>query len=76
MFGTGVKEIHGCGLGATLIKRSILERFQFWYDLNEPVKHSDVLYYMDLHNAGIPNFVDTDLIVPHYNSKWDDVADK
>jgi len=76
MFGTGVKQIHGCGLGATLIKRNILERIRFWYDLREPVKHSDVLYYMDIHNEGIPNYVDTDLIIPHYNSKWDDVTDK
>jgi hypothetical protein len=75
-FGNGLVQIHGCGLGATLIKREILEKLRFWYDLNEPVKHSDVLFFADLHNIGKQAYVDTDLIIPHYNSKWDYVKDK
>lgn len=75
-FGRGVVPIHGCGIGVTLISRKILERFRFWYDLNPPIKHSDVLFYMDLHNNGIQNYVDTDMIIPHYNSAWDLVTDK
>lgn len=75
-FGNGVVPIHGCGIGVTLIARKILERFRFWYDLNPPIKHSDVLFYMDLHNNGYVVYVDTDMIIPHYNSEWDLVTDK
>ena len=75
-FGNGLQQIHGCGIGTTLIRREILEKFKFWYHLEPPVKHSDVLFYMDLHNHGYPAYVDTDIIIPHYNSKWDDVPDK
>lgn len=75
-FGNGLMQIHGCGIGAALFKRNIMERFRWWYDLNPPIKHSDVLFYMDLHNQGVPVYVDTNMIIPHYNSKWDDVQDK
>jgi len=74
-FGNGLQLIHGCGFGSTLIKREILEKFKFWYTLEPPIKHSDVLFYMDLHNAGYRAYVDTDIIVPHYNSNWGDVKD-
>lgn len=75
-FGNGLVPIHGCGIGCSLISRKIMERFRWWYDLNEPVKHSDVLFYMDLHNQGIQVYLDSNMIIPHYNSKWDDVIDK
>lgn len=76
LFGSGVMPIHGCGIGTCLIKREILEKFPFKYELNTPkVMHSDVLFYMDLHNAGIQNYVDTDVIVPHHNSNWNLVKD-
>ncbi len=74
-FGRGVQQIHGCGFGATLMKKNILEQFKFWYIHDDVIKHSDVLFYMDLHNAGVPVYVDTDLIVPHHNSKWSLVQD-
>lgn len=75
-FGNGLIQVHGCGFGSTLIKRRIIEEFKFWYDLNPPIKHSDVLFYMDLHNNGIPIYVDSNLIIPHYNSNWNEVLDK
>lgn len=76
MFGTGVQPIHGCGIGVTLIHKSILQKIRFWYILDKPVKHSDVLFFMDYHNKGYQAYVDTDMIIPHYNSKWDHVVDK
>ena len=76
MFGKGLIQVHGCGFGSTLMKRDIIERFRFWYDLNPPIKHSDVLFYMDMHNATIPIYVDSDMIIPHYNSDWNQVTDK
>ena len=75
-FGNGLVKIHGCGIGCVLIDKSILQKVKFWYHLDPPVKHSDVLFYMDLHNMGIPVYIDSDLIIPHHNSDWKDVADK
>jgi glycosyltransferase involved in cell wall biosynthesis len=73
---TGLRNCHGCGLGCTLIHKNIIKQFPFWTDERFDNKHSDVYLYMDLHNARIPVFIDTDLTVPHYPSKWDDVKDK
>lgn len=75
MFGSGVRPIHGCGIGCTLVSRSVVNQFRFWYHLGHPPKHSDVLFFSDLHNAGITAYVDTNVIVPHYPSDWDDVKD-
>lgn len=75
MYGTGVRRIHGCGLGTTLVHRSIIERFPFKHYLGNPPKHADVLFFMDLENNGVPVHVDTDVIVPHFPSDWDYVED-
>jgi cellulose synthase/poly-beta-1,6-N-acetylglucosamine synthase-like glycosyltransferase len=72
----GLKQVHGTGLGTTLIRRDILQRFYFWHDERFDNKHSDVYFYMDLDNNGIPVYVDTDIIVEHRPSKWEDVIDK
>lgn len=74
-FGKGVVPIHGCGFGSTLFKRWVIERFMFTYDLGKPVKHSDVMFFKDYHNSGYQAYVDTDMIIPHYPSKWDEVKD-
>lgn len=77
-YGNGVIKIHGCGLGTTMIHRSIMEQFNFWYyeDENDKIiKHCDVIFYMDLHNANRVVYVDTDIIIPHFNSDWKNVKD-
>ena len=74
MFGTGLQKIHGCGLGCTLMHRTFLEKYRFWY-VDNMIKHSDVFLYMDLHNNCYEVFVDTDIIIPHYNSNWNEVKD-
>jgi glycosyltransferase involved in cell wall biosynthesis len=74
-FGNGLKQVHGCGLGCTLISKSILEKFAFWTDNRFDNKHHDVYFYLDLHNAGIPVFVDTDRNIPHMPSRWSNVPD-
>jgi len=79
----GVQQIHGMGVGCVLIHRSILERFAFWYStadddrmvLSDVRKHPDVYFYMDLHNAHIPVFIDTDIVCRHENSDWKLVKD-
>lgn len=75
-FGSGLQPTHGCGFGTTLIKKSVLERVKFWYYLDSKVPmHSDVLFYRDVDELGIQVFVDTDIIVQHFNSDWNKVED-
>lgn len=82
-FNKGLKQVHGMGVGCTLISRGILERFAFWYSSADDErmkgtkdrKHPDVYFYLDLHNAGIPVFCDTDLYVYHEYSDWSNVGD-
>lgn len=76
IIGTGLRQVHGVGLGCTLIKRRILEKFGFWTDTRFDNKHSDVYFYMELQNAGEPVFVDTNILVEHYASDWTKVKDK
>ena len=71
----GLQQIHGCGFGSTLIHKDLIKKFKFWYTLEKPIKHSDVLFYMDLHNYGHMAYVDTDIIIPPYNSDWKSVED-
>jgi len=79
----GLKQIHGMGVGCVLIHRSILERFSFWYSSADDDrmkgtpdrKHPDVYFYLDLHNAQIPMFADTDIWCPHEYSDWSTVTD-
>lgn len=74
-YNQGLVKVHGTGLGCTLIRNDIIMRFPFWTDTRFGNKHHDVYFYMDLHNANIPVFVDTDVIVEHQPSKWSDVED-
>lgn len=75
-FGAGLQPVHGCGLGTTLIRASVLKDVKFWYYIgNGEPKHSDVLFYRDLDELKIPVYVDTDIVIPHYNSSWDLVKD-
>ena len=73
---TGLRRVHGIGLGCTLIRRDLFTRFNFWTDERFDNKHSDVYFYMDLWNAQIPVHVDTNFLVPHYPSDWSKVKDK
>jgi hypothetical protein len=74
-FGKGLIRIHGCGFGSTLFQRWVINRFIFTYDLGKPIKHSDVMFYKDYHNSGFRAFCDTDIIIPHYPSRWEKVKD-
>lgn len=72
----GLFRVHGMGLGCTLIRRDVLEKRKYWYDERFDNKHSDVYFYMQLWNENVPVVVDSDFIIPHYQSKWCDVKDK
>lgn len=75
-FKTGLRKVHGVGLGCTLIRKDILIRFPFWSDSRFDNKHPDVYFYMDLHNSGVSVFIDTNIMIPHQPSSWDDVTDR
>lgn len=74
--GSGLRQVHGMGLGCTLIRGDLVKRFPFWYDERFDNKHSDVYFYMDVHNKGIPVYVDSNYVIVHKPSKWDEVKDK
>ena len=67
--GTGLRQVHGCGFGVTLIQRDIVEEFPFWFDSRMERKFSDSFFFLDLHRADIPVYVDTDYIIPHFPSE-------
>ncbi|RLI53855.1 MAG: hypothetical protein DRP09_14665 [Candidatus Thorarchaeota archaeon] len=75
---TGLRRIHGMGLGCTLIRSDIIKRFPYYYDERpgNNKKHSDVYFYMQLDNAHIPVYVDTNYMIEHFPSKWDLVEDR
>lgn len=72
----GSVRVHGCGIGCTLIRRDIVEKYVFWTDERFSNKHSDVYFYMDLWNDKIPVYVDTNVVCEHYNSDWTLVGDR
>ena len=74
--GSGLRKVHGMGFGCALIRRDIIKDYNFWTDERFDNKHSDVYFYMQLQNRGVPVFVDTDFVVTHIPSKWGDVKDK
>lgn len=82
--GTGLQRVHGMGVGCTLIHKSILERFAFWYDVGDIsrlegtniTKHPDVYFYLALQNNNIGVYIDTDALCHHQNSNWLDVEDR
>jgi hypothetical protein len=71
-----IKRVHGCGLGCTLVSKDIVSRFPFWCDSRFDNKHSDVYFYLDLKNSGIPVYVDVTVVVPHFPSDWGAVKDR
>ena len=58
-------------LGVTLIHRDLFEKIgiKFWWDRNL-TWHDDVSFFHDLDVRGIDYFIDTDLLVSHFQSNW------
>ena len=73
---TGLRKIHGAGLGATLIKRDVMARFKFYTDSRFENKHPDVYFYADLEDARVPVYLDTSIVVPHQPTDWHKVKDR
>lgn len=60
------------GNGCILIDREVLEQITFRVNEKE-IGYPDGFFHKDLFMLGIPNFVDTSIIVKHWNSRWSTV---
>jgi glycosyltransferase involved in cell wall biosynthesis len=76
MFNTGIQRVHGGGFGATLLSRDVFNKFKCYYDSRFEDKHPDVYFFADLHDAGVPVYLDTSVVIPHQPSSWLSVKDK
>jgi predicted peroxiredoxin len=63
------KKISHCGLGATLIHKSVFEKVQFRADANERF-HPDTNFAIDCYYNGVDIYVDTSILCQHRNQQW------
>ena len=68
-------EVYACGLGMTLIHRSVLEQLEFRY-VEEIDAHPDTFFAHDLHLLGIKQYLDTSIRCKHNNSDWSEIENK
>jgi cellulose synthase/poly-beta-1,6-N-acetylglucosamine synthase-like glycosyltransferase len=62
--------------GCSLIHRSVLEQIKFKV-FKTFSHHADTWFYFDCEKLNIPVFVDTDLLVPHFQDyQWDKILNK
>jgi hypothetical protein len=66
-------KVHLGSFGCSLIHRSVLEEIKFKAYPTMP-HHDDTWFYFDCEKKGIDVFVDTDLLVPHFQDhKWSEI---
>lgn len=66
------KPMYACGIGCSLIKRSVLENIKFRIDPLD-AGFADSFFHRDIWEMGINNYVDTSIIPLHRNSNWNTV---
>lgn len=69
-----VKPIYANGIGCCLIRRDVLELIPFRISSDDE-GYPDSFFHQDLFINGIINYVDTSVVVRHYNHDWSDVED-
>jgi len=62
-------EVFSCGLGCTLIHKSVFKNIAFRHDIEQRF-HPDSSFYEDLHYKGIKTYADTSILLKHENSRW------
>ncbi len=65
-----LKRVYGAGLGCALIRRKVFTKIKFRYKKEALTQPSDSWFSYDLHQLGIPNYLDTSLLCEHLNSPW------
>ena len=68
-------KVYACGLGVTLIHKSVLEQIEFRY-IEEVDAHPDTFFAHDLNQLGIEQFLDTSILCKHDNMEWDKIKNK
>lgn len=62
--------------GVSLIKRKVLEKIKFKV-YKTFIQHADTWFYFDCEKEGFEVFVDTDLLIPHFQDyKWEEILNK
>lgn len=74
MLNTGLRQVPAFGFGSTLIHKSVFSKYTFKYAENSKL-HSDMVFYWELFNDGVKPYVDTDLLIPHFNQNWAHMKD-
>jgi len=62
-------EVFACGLGASLIRRDVLEQIPFRW-VSPAIVFPDSFFAYDCDNLGIKKYIDTGLLLDHKNSNW------
>ncbi len=74
-----LKQAYSVGFGCTIIKRSVVAQIPFRVAGviqddsvrdNHIKSHADSWFYGDCFHNNIPVFLDTSLVIPHYNQDW------
>lgn len=68
-------DVYACGLGCTLIHRSILETINFRWEEGASA-HPDSFFAADLRALNIKQYLDTSILCEHRNSSWSIITDK
>lgn len=69
-----VNQCFSTGIGCSLIKRKVIKKIPFRFEKGKKY-HSDTYFAIDLFNNQIPNYIDTSIVIKHYNSDWATNAD-
>lgn len=70
-----VKQVHGCGVGCTLITKEIMEFLRGFRVDTQYNYHDDTFFYLDLWNNHKPVYLHTGYNIKHANSDWQAVKD-